>query len=331
MRVQHDLKRLWALSCVTAGLLVASVQGAEVNAQETARVIAFPASMRNLGPGFEDNYLDVGNVRLHYVKGGKGPPLLLVPGWPETWWAWREVMPVLAKHYTVIAVDTRGMGDSSRPALGYDMASIANDLYNLMKQIGYRQFRMVGHDIGVWISYAMAVDHPEALDRVAMLDSNIPGVTPSPPIFMPKSNNTHSWHFMFNQLDDLPELLVQGREREYLSWIFSNYAYKPQYVAIDEYVRAYSMPGAMRAGFSYYRALPTTIEQNGNRTRAKLTMPILALGGDFGTGNLAETTLKPYATNLQGGILPNCGHYVPEECPSALLDRLIPFLSGVSR
>lgn len=159
-----------------------------------------------------------------------------------------------------------------------------------------------------------------------MIDSNIPGVTPSPPIFRPKDENTHSWHFMFNQLDDLPEVLVQGREREYLSWLFSNYAYKPQAVAMDKYIRAYSMPGAMRAGFAYYRALPETIEQNIVRMRSRLTMPILALGGEYGTANIAESTIKPYADNLRGAVLPDCGHYVPEESPQALLDRLTPFL-----
>lgn len=228
----------------------------------------------------------------------------------------------------MIAVDTRGVGESSRPTSGYDMATVANDLYQLMTQLGYPHFRMVGHDIGVWISFAMAVDHPDGPERIAMIDSNIPGVTPSSPMFRPKEENTHSWHFMFNQLDDLPEVLVQGREREYLSWLFSNYAYKPQAVAMDEYIRAYSMPGAMRAGFAYYRALPETIEQNRVRMRSRLTMPILALGGEYGTANIAESTIKPYADNLRGAVLPVCGHYVPEESPQALLDRLTPFLKG---
>jgi pimeloyl-ACP methyl ester carboxylesterase len=172
----------------------------------------------------------------------------------------------------------------------------------------------------------MAVDHPEAVERVAMLDSNLPGVTPSPPVFLPKTDNTHSWHFMFNQLDDLPELLVRGREREYLSWIYQHYAHKPERVAVDEYVRAYSEPGAMSAGFAYYRALAATIEQNKQRMRARLAMPVLALGGEFGTAAIAETTLRPFAGNLTGDVLPDCGHYVPEECPAALLDRLVPFL-----
>lgn len=285
-----------------------------------------PASAAALGAGFHDHYVQVDDVRLHYVTGGSGPPVLLIPGWPETWRAWRNIMPMLAKKFTVIAVDTRGMGESSRPTSGYDMATVAQDLYRLMTGLGYQHFRVVGHDIGVWIGYAMATDYPNAVDRIAMLDSNLPGVTPSPPIFLSKSDNTHSWHFMFNQLDDLPDLLVNGREREYLSWIFSNYAYKPQAVAIDEYVRAYSMPGAMRAGFAYYRALPQTIEQNKKRMQSRLHLPILTIGGEYGTANIAENTLKPYADELHGYVLQNCGHYVPEECPAELLDRLIPFL-----
>jgi len=295
-----------------------------------------PASANALGPGFSDHYATVHGIRLHYVAGGHGPPVILVPGWPETWWAWRKLMPGLAQRFTVFAVDTPGMGDSSQPAsgpaagpaAGYDMSSVSDVLHDLMGQLGYRRFHVVGHDIGVWISYAMAIDHPDAVDRVALLDSNIPGVTPSPAIFLPKTENTHSWHFMFNQLDDLPEILVSGREREYLSWIFRNYAHKPEAVAMDEYVRAYSMPGAMRAGFAYYRALPVTIEQNKKRMQSRLAMPILALGGEYGTADVAKTSLKPYADNLRGGVLPECGHYVPEECPALLLEQLVPFLEG---
>jgi pimeloyl-ACP methyl ester carboxylesterase len=289
---------------------------------------SFAASAAAVGQGFEDRYADVGDVRIHYVTGGKGPTVLLVPGWPETWWAWRHIMPALSERYTVVAVDTRGMGESSRPSTGYDMASVVADLRQLMTQRGERRFHFVGHDIGVWIGYAMAVDHPEMIERLVLIDSNIPGVTASPPIFRGKADNTRSWHFMFNQLDDLPELLVAGRERQYLSWLYSHYAYKPSAVATDEYIRAYSVPGAMRAGFAYYRALPETIEQNQKRTKAKLRMPILAVGGDHGTADTAEQTLKPYASDLRGAVFRACGHYVPEECPQDLLDRLLPFLEG---
>jgi pimeloyl-ACP methyl ester carboxylesterase len=237
-------------------------------------------------------------------------------------------MPSLAATHTVIAVDTRGMGGSSRPTAGYDMASVGRDLFGLMQQLGFPRFQLVGHDIGVWIAYAMSVDYPNSVERVAMIDSNIPGVTPSPPIFLPHNDNTHSWHFMFNQLDDLPETLVQGHEREYMSWLFSNYAYKPQLVATEEYIRSYSVPGAMRAGFAYYRSLSQTIEQNTRRMQTRLAMPILAIGGEYGTAGIAENTLKPYALRLRGKVLPACGHYVPEECTDALLDELLPFLSG---
>jgi pimeloyl-ACP methyl ester carboxylesterase len=285
-----------------------------------------PVSAASLGAGFEDRHADVGDVRIHYVTGGRGPTVLLVPGWPETWWAWRHVMPALADKYTVVAVDTRGMGNSSRPPAGYDMTSVVADLRELMRQRGERRFHFVGHDIGVWIGYAMAAQHPEMVDRLVLIDSNIPGVSPSPTIFRAKADNTHSWHFMFNQLDDLPEMLIAGREREYLSWLYSNYAYRPDAVAMDEYIRAYSMPGAMRAGFAYYRALPQTIEQNRRHMQVRLDMPILAVGGDHGTADTAEQTLRPHASNLRGAVLSACGHYVPEECPQALLEHLVPFL-----
>jgi pimeloyl-ACP methyl ester carboxylesterase len=311
----------WSWICCT--VLVAFSQSAPQAAE--------PVSAAALGAGFEDRYADVGDVRIHYVTGGSGPTVLLVPGWPETWYAWRHIMPALAHKYTVVAVDTRGMGDSSRPSANYDMTSIVADLQQLMSQRGERRFHFIGHDIGVWIGYAMAADHPEMIDRLVLIDSNIPGVSASPSIFRAKADNTHSWHFMFNQLDDLPEMLVAGREREYLSWLYSNYAYRPGAVAMDEYTRAYSMPGAMRAGFAYYRALPQTIEQNQRRMQARLEMPILAVGGDHGTADTAEQTLRPHASNLHGAVLAACGHYVPEECPQPLLEHLLPFLAEGDR
>ncbi|HWW51926.1 MAG TPA: alpha/beta hydrolase [Verrucomicrobiae bacterium] len=281
-----------------------------------------------IGDGFKSGYQTVGAIKLHYVAGGEGRPVLLVPGWPETWYAWRKVMPALARNRRVIAVDTRGMGGSGRPVGGYDMASTAADLHGLMNQLGYRQYAVVGHDIGMWIGYALAADFPHDVDRLAVIEAMIPGLTPTPPLFLPPEQNLRRWHFMFNQLPDLPEALIAGRERVFLSWLFEHYAYRPDMVAIDEYIRAYSVPGAMRAGFEYYRAIPETMAQNKKRAETKLEMPVLAIGGDHANGLTPKQTMEPVATKLSGGVLPECGHFAPEECPDALLELLLPFLSN---
>jgi pimeloyl-ACP methyl ester carboxylesterase len=136
-------------------------------------------------------------------------------------------MPALVKNHKVIAVDTRGMGGSGRPIGGYDMGSAAADLHGLMSQLGYNRYAVVGHDIGMWIGYALAVDFPHDVDRRDVIEAMIPGLTPTPPMFMPQDQNLRRWHFMFNQLPDLPEALVAGRERIFLTWLFEHYAYRP--------------------------------------------------------------------------------------------------------
>ncbi len=291
-----------------------------------------PAALASsVGPEFRSEYAEVApGVRIHYVRGGAGEPVLLIPGWPQTWYVWRHVMPQLAAAgYEVVVPDTRGMGQSSRPSFGYDMGTIGADLHRLMaERLGHERYAIVGHDIGMWVAYAMAADRPQAVERLALIEALIPGITTSPPMFMPQSENRLLWHFMFNQLPDLPETLISGREEAYLGWLFDNYAYRPGTVARDEYMRAYAPPGAMRAGFSYYRAIPETIAQNEERAKRRLAMPVLALGGEFGTGDLPRTSMAPVAASLSGGVLAGCGHYVPEECPVELTERLLPFLAA---
>jgi pimeloyl-ACP methyl ester carboxylesterase len=159
----------------------------------------------------------------------------------------------------------------------------------------------------------------------------IPGLTRAPEIFVPQARNTLLWHFMFNQLPDLPEMLIQGRERAYLAWMFDQRSYRRETIALDTYVEAYSAPGAMRAGFAYYRAIPETIAQNRRRAERKLAMPVLALGAEHSAGDGPLTTLKSVALNVSGGVLPDCGHFIPEESPDALLEHLVPFLRGARR
>lgn len=315
--------------------LAASLALASVMTITSSRAIAqtgdASAVASDVGTGFRSEYAEIEpGVRIHYVRGGEGRPVLLIPGWPQTWYAWRHLMPKLAAAgYEVIVADTRGMGQSGRPASGYDMGAVGTDLHRLMaERLGHDRYSVVGHDIGMWVGYAMAADRPQAVERLALVDAVIPGIAQSPPMFMPQSENRLLWHFMFNQLADLPETLILGREEAYLGWLFDNYAYRPGAVAREEYMRAYAPPGAMRAGFAYYRAIPLTIEQNKERAKRRLTMPVLALGGEFGTGDLPRTSMASVTTSVQGGVLPGCGHYVPEECPDQLAERLLPFLAG---
>jgi pimeloyl-ACP methyl ester carboxylesterase len=170
----------------------------------------------NLPAGFTDTftsrYIDTGELRLHAVTGGDGPPLLLVHGWPQTWYAWRMLMPALALDFSVVAVDQRGIGLSDKPQDGYDTAALASDLVALMDALGHSRFALYGTDVGMPIAYALASDYRDRVDRLVVSEAPLPGISPSPPLFLPPQLNERLWHLAFNQLPRTNEQLVTGRE-----------------------------------------------------------------------------------------------------------------------
>ncbi|AKZ62138.1 alpha/beta hydrolase [Herbaspirillum hiltneri N3] len=277
----------------------------------------------------------VNGVHLHYVEGGSGAPILLIPGWPQSWYAWRLVMPLLAASgRRVIAIDPRGMGDSDKPASGYDLKAIATDLHEFANALGLLKdgpLDVAGHDIGTWIGHAYAADWPEDIRRLALFDAALPGITPPPPAGIPSAEiNLRTWHFPFNRLDDLPEILLQGHERAFLSYLFHTKAINRWAIApadLDEYERVFSAPGAVRAALSYYRIAfsPEGLAQSRDRGEKKLPMPILAMGAEHGVKDALLDTLRSIGSDVQGGVLQGCGHYMPEEMPDAIADALLRF------
>src|SRR5262245_28117709 len=246
----------------------------------------------NLPAGFTDTftsrYIDTGDLRLHAVIGGDGPPLLLVHGWPESWYAWRLLMPALARDFRVVAVDQRGMGLSDKPRGGYDAGTLAGDLVALMDALGHQRFAVVGHDTGMVISYALAADHPVRVARLAVAETTIPGVAPSPPLFVPGPLNDVLWHIAFNRvaIAEVNERLVRGREDIFFGFEFATRPVKPlPDYAVQYYVEHFaSGPDALRGSFEFYRALDTTAAQNERRKTRRLTMPVLAIGGAASSG-----------------------------------------------
>ena len=279
----------------------------------------------------------VAGVRLHYVDGGVGAPILLLPGWPQSWYAWRHVMPrLVAGGRRVVAIDPRGMGDSDRPNSGYDMRTVVAELRGAIKTLKLMEhgaLDIVGHDIGTWLAYAYAADWPDDVRRLAVFDAALPGVSPPPPAGIPAADaNLKTWHFAFNRLDDLPELLIQGRERLFLTWLFRAKAVRPWTITeadLDEYERVNAAPGASRAAFSYYRQNlgPDGLAQNRARAERKLTMPVLAFGAEHGVGAGLIDTMRRVANDVRGGVFAACGHYMPEEAPRAVADQILHFLS----
>ncbi|MGW6008364.1 alpha/beta fold hydrolase [Streptomyces sp. NPDC055210] len=279
---------------------------------------------------FTSQFVEVNGLRLHAVTGGHGPALLLIGGWPQTWYAWRKVMPALAREHTVVAVDSRGAGLSDKPDDGYDAGTLAADLVALMAALGHDRFDVVGHDIGTWTGYALAADHPERVGRLAILEAVIPGLTPSPPFFGPAAVNLRLWQFGFNRLTDLNEELVRGREQLFFGWQFATKAATPTAIpayAVDVYVDAIAAdPRALRASFAYYRALDETIAQNERRSKTRLRLPVLGVGGALWSGANAAQTMRLAADDVTSVVLDDCGHYPAEEQPARLVEVLEDFL-----
>ncbi|MDX2158950.1 MAG: alpha/beta hydrolase [Hyphomicrobiaceae bacterium] len=274
---------------------------------------------------FDHNFADLGDVRLHYVTSGRGPAVLLIHGWPQTWYMWRDVISGLAPNYRVIAPDLRGLGDSSRPVLGYDKKTLANDLWRLVHDVlGEERLYVVGHDWGGPTAYALAAQHLDAVRRLAIFDAPVPG-DGTPVMF----NNR--WHHGLHWEPDFPEALTAGREDVYLGFFYRNWGGRPDSIseeAQQEYIRAYRLPGAMRAGFNLYRATPQDVLDNeAFVARGKLQMPVLCYGGALGRGRGmgAIESWRRVADNVRGGIAESCGHWIPEERPQWVIDQLLTF------
>lgn len=290
----------------------------------------------DLPKGFTDTFtsylVEVGSARLHAVAGGGGPPLLLVSGWPQNWYAWRLVMPELARDFTVIAVDPRGVGASERAKTGFDTATLAEDLVGVMAAFGHERFAMIGHDVGMWTGYALAADHPGRLAALAVAEAAIPGITPVARGLGPAKVNDKQWHFGFNRLEGLNEALVRGREDLFFGWQFANKAAAPDAIppyAVRYYVDSIARdPEALRCSFEFYRAIEQTMEQNARRKERRLTIPVLAIGGADGLGLGVEATMRQVADDVSPAVLEHCGHYPAEEAPAALLAAVIPFLAS---
>lgn len=296
-------------------------------ALDTAQIAeAKPATGGLSSQIFTHHTAEVNDVRLHYVIGGKGDPVILLHGFTSTWYEWRQVMPALAEHYTVLVPDLRGFGDSSRPESGYDKRTLGEDIYQLAVKLSFDRFFLVGHDWGGPTAYALTAAHPEAVRRLAIVESILPGTQ-----FAEPDPSQSVWFVGFSQAGNLAEVLVEGREREYLSWFYQQFSQNPAAIAdadLDEYVRTYSAPGAIHAGASLYRTIPTDIEHNQeNLRRGKLEMPVLALGADHMMKDNTLKSLQQFASNVRGGVIEQCGHYVPEEQPERLIEHLMTFFA----
>jgi pimeloyl-ACP methyl ester carboxylesterase len=268
----------------------------------------------------------VNGILIHYVIGGKGDPVVLLHGFPQSWYEWRHIIPqLIANNHTVIAPDLRGLGDSEKPQAGYDKKTVAEDIYQLVKKLGYSKIDLVAHDWGGAVAYSYAAAHPEDVRKMVILDMILPGFG-----YEEAGNFSPDglWHLSFHAVRDLPEKLTDGKEDIYLNW-FYDWTYNQSAItseAREEYIKQYSKPGALRAGFEYYRAAFEDAEQNKEYAKQKLDMPILTIGGEAGIGNFTTISFQKVANNVTGITLPNTGHFIPEERPNFLTKQILEFL-----
>jgi pimeloyl-ACP methyl ester carboxylesterase len=284
----------------------------------TARVEPFP-------PAFKNELTATNGTKLYVRVGGKGPAVVLLHGYGETGDMWAPLAAKLARDHTVIVPDLRGMGLSERPAGGYDKKTQGQDIAGLLDALKIEKVDLVTHDIGNMVGYAFAAQHPDRVNKFVLIDASLPGVGPWDDII----RNHALWHFSFYGPD--AERLVQGRERIYLDRFWNEFSADPK--TFDEESRAhyaalYARPGAMHAGFEQFKAFDQDAADNKAFVAAgKLTMPVLAIGGEKSFGPTMATVMRAAATNVTEGIVPHSGHWVMEENPSATIRLIVDFLA----
>jgi pimeloyl-ACP methyl ester carboxylesterase len=272
---------------------------------------------------------EIAGLTVHSVEDGAGPAVFLLHGWPQTWLAWRHVIPLLSKAFRVIAPDLRGLGGTSKPLSGYDVGTLSADIVQLADKLGIDKFSVVGHDWGGPVAFATALRERERVSKVGIVDVVIPGDGRS----AGGNQGGMRWHHAFHRTPGLPEALTKDREGPYLKWFYEEYsniaAAVPEEI-FQQYVTSYSQPGAMQSGFAYYRSFEEHAkfisEEIGRR--GKLTCPVLGVGGGSGRGrgdevrqSLIEVSVDPVCH-----VIEQSGHLVPEEAPEELSSILEKFL-----
>lgn len=276
-----------------------------------------------LPPGASSRFTTVNGIRMHYVIAGSGPAVLLLHGWPQTWYAWADTIRILSDRFTVVAPDLRGTGLSERTASGYDKRTIALDLSDLVDKVVGGSANVIAHDMGGKAAYVLALLKPECVKKLILVDCLLPGTENADVL------HGGSWHYGFHMAPKIPELLTAGREREYIhsqirAWSYRKGAISEQ--AISEYALHYAAPGGMTAGFNYYRTLPEDAHFVASLPTRKLVMPVLAIGGDHGVGTKLADVLRPDTEKLIGILAKDSGHFVAEETPEFFHESIQQFL-----
>jgi pimeloyl-ACP methyl ester carboxylesterase len=284
----------------------------------------FPASAAF---AVDSHMADVNGVTLHYLQAGQGSetPVVLLHGYAETSRMWLPLIPQLADRRVVIAPDLRGAGTSSKPDAGYDKKTLAQDIHALVRSLGFRKIKVVGHDIGLMVAYAYAAQYPDEVESIVLMDAFLPGVGDWTKVWLLRD----LWHFHF--YGETPLKLVAGRERIYFEHFWNDFAADRNHSVPEAdrqfYAAEYARPGGMRAGFEYFRAFEQDAKDFAEFAKTPLSMPMLVLSGEKAGGTFLIDQGKMVATNVTGVIITGSGHWLMEEAPEQTIPALVNFLN----
>lgn len=291
-----------------------------VVAQKSSRQNADPA-LAKLGQDFTSNYAEVNGTTIHYVRGGNGAAVILIHGFPQDWSEFQKVMPRLAKKFTVIAVDMRGINRSKATVGGYDAANLAKDVEQLAAKLKLEKYYVVGHDIGGLVAYAFARQFPEKARGVMIVEVPLPGIEPWNEVV----TNPKSWHINFNQVPELPEKLVMGRQAEYFKYFFDFIKTGITKEEAAHFINSYQSADQLRSGFDFYRALPED-EKFNQAQNSTIELPLILVGGEESFGGLfprlAESLRQKGCQNVKTEIIKNGAHYLFDEQPETMAELI---------
>uniref|UniRef100_A0AAU3GTN1 Alpha/beta hydrolase n=1 Tax=Streptomyces sp. NBC_01401 TaxID=2903854 RepID=A0AAU3GTN1_9ACTN len=283
--------------------------------------------------GFTHRWVDADGTLLHAVEGGRpdGSAVVLLAGFPQTWWAWRKVMPALAGRHRVIAIDLPGQGHSERPEGSYDTHTVAARVHAAVEALGVSTYSLAAHDIGAWVAFSLALKYGNQLRGLALLDAGIPGITLPDSIPTDPEKAWKTWHFAFHLVPGLPETLLTGREREYVDWFLKAKTLSPDAfddAEVEQYATALAADGGLRAALAYYRDAAESARKNHEALeRRHLTVPVLGISSSHGSIPDMAASLKPWADDITGTVVPDSGHFIPDEQPEAVAAALAGFIT----
>jgi len=269
---------------------------------------------------------EIDNKKLAYYEEGKGETIILLHGWPQTSYVWRKVIPKLSKTNHILAIDLPGFGNSEE-INSYTTENVSAIIHQFVLDKKIKKFHLVGHDLGTWVALTYAIKYENNLSTLTLVDAGIPGLMDEK-VFLPENANK-IWQFYFHGIDDLPELLTDGKEDIYLNWYFTTKSFVKDAITTSdkkEYVNQYKKVGKMKVGFDYYRAFAENAHFNKNNIKT-FKIPILAIGGAHALGKNVGNALTPFSKTLTNVSLDNSGHYVPEEQPEKFSNKLIEFIT----